>query len=343
MKKILTILSLLLFSQSAFWFDWKQGFKNFEEKKDWFYADCQSQCFIFLSKLWWNDKLKILWNISWDWKFWYSFAVWKKIIQWEIFKIKWWWKIENEFTFSKNKFFSQIPKNSEIVLIFEWKIKIKSLKYKISKNSFWKNISEWRINFWSFDKFAPYTINLLYWPKIWWQSANSIFYWIFILWIFFLIIQWYIKWKEINIFKNIFILSLILWLFYDLRMTTEINKYYINDYKDYISQEKWENIFRDRWYLYSFLDFAKENLKWNIWKFEEISFYTDNSWPFPWTAKYFLYPNKVLKNKKTEKIFLIYWYKKFKINWNILFLDWEKIWKWKIIKYKNLWFIFIKN
>jgi len=342
-KFFLIILLFFWLQNFCFWFNWQQWFKNFEQKNNWISASCEKQCFITLWQLNSNDKIKISWDFSWKWNFWYWFLIWNKFVPGKILQINWLSKIYNEFDFSNSQYYSQIPKNSEIILVFNWKVSSELLKYEVVRNSFWENfISKWN-NFWTFDTFKPYTINLLYWPKIWWKSVNTLFYWIFILWLIFFIWYWYINWKEKNIFRNIFILWLVLWGIYDIRMTSEINKYYLDDYKNYISQENWEKFFRDRGYFYSFLDFVKKNLDWKIKKFEQISFYTDNSWPFPWSAKYFLYPYIVEKNKITEKIFVIYWYKNFKIDWNILFLNWEKIWDWNFLNFKKWWFIFIKN
>jgi len=137
------------------------------------------------------------------------------------------------------------------------------------------------------------------------------------------------------------LLALFLWVVYDIRMWLEINNYYKDDYKTYISKPQFEKIYRDRGYFYSFIDFVKEKLPKNY--NQEISFYTDNKWPFPWSAKYFLYPYKVIINKPSQKIFIVFWYKNAILKNNTLYIDNQKIGKWTVYNFLTWAFIFIKN
>jgi len=195
-------------------------------------------------------------------------------------------------------------------------------------------------DFWTFDTYKPYTINLLKWPMVLGESANYIFYWIFIIWAIVILIKFWRKSEKCK--KWLLILWISLWIIYDLRMWLEFIWYYRNDYNTYISKPKYEKIYRDRGDFYAFVDFAKDNLK-DLKQWQEISFYTDNTRPFPWSMIYFLYPYNILVNKNSNKYYIIYWYSNFQLSWEKLVLSWENIWDWKLIKFKDYAFIFIKN
>jgi len=343
MKKIFLFFALIfLFLNIANWEYFNQWFKSFSESDNSINFVCEKQCITILWNLENNDKISISWKIDWKWILWYWFLIWEQIYPWENFQITWNTELNQDFNFSKLQFFSQIPKDSKIVLILDWALNWEKVSFDLLSIWWLEKLSFWLSDFWTYDTFKPYTINLLNWPKIFWESANSIFYWIFILWsIIILFISWF-KIKKAN--KKIFILALVLFILYDIRMSLEMMSYYKNDYETYISKQKYEKVYRDRWDFYSFVDFVKDKLdkSW-IKNFEKVSFYTDNNWPFPWSIIYFLYPYNVELNKETPKYYILYWYSKFMFEWSNLILDWKNIWIWKIIKFSDYAFIFIKN
>ncbi len=155
--------------------------------------------------------------------------------------------------------------------------------------------------FWTLRPFGPATINLLYGPFMGGKSANNVFYTIFIIGVF--LIVFFIKKEKRPL--TVAILALSLWCIYDLRMSAEIMKTYTSDITSLSQSWVW---FRDRWDFYQFIDFAKESLekRW-VKKDVPVSFYTDNSWPFPDSARYFLYPHALLKNAPSDTL-LVYAY-----------------------------------
>lgn len=343
MKKIfLLFTSFFLFLNIANLEFFNQWFKNFSENDSYINFVCEKQCIAILWDLENNDKISLSWKIDWKWILWYWFLIWEKIYPWETFQITWNTELNQDFNFSKIQFFSQIPKDSKIVLILDWALNWKKVKLSLLSIWWFEKLSVWWNDFWTFDTFKPYSINLLNWPRIFWESANSIFYWIFILWSIIILFIFWFKIKKAN--KKIFILWLTLFVLYDIRMSLEMNNYYINDYNTYISKPKYEKNYRDRWDFYSFVDFTKNNLD-KLWikKYDKVSFYTDNTWPFPWSMKYFLYPYNVELNKESKKYYIFYWYSKIKMEWNNLSIENNNLWAWKIVKFNDNAFIFIKD
>lgn len=338
--KIVIIFVFIFFAQNAHAEYRQQWFTNFLQKWNTVEATCKTQCIVLVWELSNFDVLKIDWEITWSGKIGYGFLFQNKLIPVDIIDITQ-KNIHLNFNFSKSSFFYQIPKNTQVVVLFEGNQKIKNT-IRLYKNTFQENIHQYFSDFLYFDTFKPYTINLLYWPKIAGRSVNNTFYILIIFGSIFLFTYFKIRHKK-KVWKFIMWYILVLWCIYDIRMGMEINSYYVNDFNTYISKERWEQTYRDRGYFYSFLDFTNEKLKENnIKKYEEISFYSDNNWPFSWTSKYFLYPYNVQYNKETSKIFIIYWYKRARIEKDTLFINNKNIWKGKVYPFEKGGFIFIK-
>ena len=341
MKYIFSLIMFLATIQVSYWYD-NQGFTEYKENWNTTSFKCSSQCFVVVNTFNNSDFLKISWNFSWSWVIGYWFVNWKQIIPWEFSKIEINQTIDNTFSFGKLGYYNQLTANVPVVIIIQWEVQSNNFSFELGNYSIFDSFDIWWEDFFTFDTFKPYTINLLYWPKIFWNSANYLFYWLFIIIaIVVLLTNWFFTSKTLKYF---FITGITLWILYDLRMWSELISYYDNDYKTYISKPINIRTFRDRWDFYDFTDFVNNKLN-EFWvkKFSNISFYTDNTRPFPWIMTYMLYPNYIQLNKETPKYFIVYESSKTSIKDNILIIDWKNIWPWKIIKFSNKWFIFIKN
>lgn len=87
----------------------------------------------------------------------------------------------------------------------------------------------------------------------------------------------------------------------------EINGYYLEDYRNYVSKSAETRVFRDRGDFYDFMDFAQKSLsEWNPENKKRVAFFTDNEWPFYGSATYFLLPSMLEKQTKDTDILVFY-------------------------------------
>lgn len=340
MKKfLLLIFSFFIFTSEIYCDYQSQWFDSYSQSEDNLKFKCSKQCFILVDQKLTNNYIEFNWNITWKWMIGYWFLNWQQIVPWEFVNF------ENNTVFNSQKllftklpFYSQLPPDIQIMLIIDWNISTDWFSFSLWKTGLFENIWNSVSSFWSFDTFKPYTINLLYWPMTGWANANNFFYFIFFISLFWL---FFIEKKK----KYLLIISLTLIIFYDIRMTLEFYWYFKNDYSTYISKTDNEKNYRDRGDFYSFLDFVTNKLK-EQWLNQDnrISFFTDNTRPFPWLSEYLLYPYKVDLNKmSSNRVFVFYWYSKVKVEDDNIYLDWVKLWSWKIVDFSNNWFIFIKK
>ena len=212
MKKIL-ILWLLLFPVFGFAYQ-QQWFSQFQEN---FWSTdflCESQCFAIMWATDEYDMLNIDGQINGQWILGYWFLVWQQVVPWEIIQINWNVTINQKFIFSKSQVFSQIPKNSQIVLIMEGGLKGK-IDPKLDFLSLWEKISiAWK-DFWEMETLTPYSINLRYWVKILWTSILQYWYRIFILIAAYILI--FSKWHKQQKYQKIFFCGIGIFLFIGIR------------------------------------------------------------------------------------------------------------------------------
>lgn len=305
-KFFLVILLFFWLQNFCFWFNWQQWFKTFEEKNNWISASCEKQCFITLWKLNSNDKIKISWDFSWKWNFWYWFLIWNQFVPGKILQINWLSKIDNEFDFSNSQYYSQIPKNSEVILVFDWKVSSDLLKYEVVRNSFFEWIKAWWNDFWKIEWMKPYTINLRYWTKIFWVSIVKIFYWIFFIAILILFFLWKLK-KE-----RAFYIALSLFLIISFKNLYEYWNIYFWWLKNFTFAEEWNKNFYNMYDYYEFTDKSRK-IMWidksrdeNICKYYSECF---QDWPYcSYWRSIFLRPCK--NTKKIEESDYILLFKK---------------------------------
>jgi len=304
---------------------------------------CENQCYITLWEKGNIDYLNIKWSLNWNWDISYWFTIWEQIAiinQKSVFLQT---QIDESINFQDYaQYLSEIPNNANLILLVNGKIN-GNLNIDANIFSIWEKFSQWRKSFRTFDSFKPYTINLLYGPIVNWKNFNKGFYIIFI--ILFIIVL-FIKKNQKTKIKILLSWLLILWCIYDIRMWLEWIKYYQDDFKNYVSENKYEKIYRDRWDFYSFVDFVQDRLK-SEWvkNFEEIWFFTDNTRPFPWSMKYFLYPYRIRDNQDIWTYLIVYQSSKVKIiDNNNIEIDRNTI-TGKIIKFQgqDYAFIFIKD
>jgi hypothetical protein len=107
-----------------------------------------------------------------------------------------------------------------------------------------------------------------------------------------------------RIIPALIVFASVLWIIYDIRMSGESLSNAVKD----IQALKNDTPLRDRGNFYHFIDFARSNLDTRgVSSTGTVSFYSDNTWPFPGSTQYFLYPRKVLLNTPSST-FIVYGY-----------------------------------
>lgn len=338
MKKIFFVLWLLF---PIFGFSYQQqGFWEYQEEFWTTRFSCQGQCIILIGETDTYDMLNIEWTINGKWILWFGFLVGQQVIPGSLIEINWDKPINQQFIFSESPTFTKIPEKTKLVVIMEGELQGKT---KISPDiiTIGQKISKWWKDFWNFDTFKPYTINLLKWPTILGESANKIFYILIIVIIIYIFIFNRKSIKQ-KITYTWLCLICFRWI-YEIRMGMENINYYRQDYIQYISKTKYNKTYRDRGDFYSFVDFVKDKLS-ILWvpKNEKISFFCDNDRPFPDSIKYLLYPYDIQRNNEENKYFIIYNYQNIKKENNEIIINNKSIWSWKIYEFSPYAFIFIK-
>ena len=319
----------------------QQGFESFAEKDGKIIFSCKAQCVYIL----WGynrqfDYIDTRISAKGQGKIWYGFVNGQQIIPGEITPFA---NGEQRFSFAKLSFLSQIPDGLSVVMIVDGDI-AGDVSSEMKQNTFSESmVSGWN-DFWTFDSFRPYSINLLYGPRIFGTSVNGTFYMLFIFFSLIALFVLFLRGKEKKFLATVCIIGGALWIVYDMRMTLELNGYYIKDYKEYISQESGVRSFRDRGNFYDFMNFTQKTLgEVNVWNKKTVSFFTDNEWPFYGSATYFLLPSILEKSKKDVDILVFYGYKDALATGDNLIVWWEVIGTGTIVHFSKQAFIFIRN
>jgi hypothetical protein len=289
MKKGIVCLALLFLSNSAFAYQ-QQWFTSYEEKDNKISFTCTKECALILGAKESNNLVQVSW-VQWSWQI----IVWVIAAGNQIFPIK---ILPSQTSFQvlvESVNGQVLPAQAPVALIFQWNMNMQWWTISLANAGRMTKFGQWWDEFWTFDTFRPYTINLLKGPMAWGRSANNIFFYIFLLGAIFIFIK-HGK-KRRNIKKYIFMLWLIVWVMYDIRMWAEMIWYYHHDYVHYISPTSDAKTYRDRGDFYRFVEFTKREVD-NQWlsTWDVISFKSDIPWPFPWSMSYFLYPYTVTYN-----------------------------------------------
>lgn len=312
MKKLLYSLMILVgWSVSSLGYALEsiqqQGFESFAEKDGKIVFSCKAQCVYVLGAysrrydyIAMDIAAKGQGNIG------YGLVNGQQIVPGEVVPIQ---NGIGKFSFSRLAFLSQIPEGMPLVMIVDGAVS-GEMTAKFGTDTFGESVSNGWNEFWTFDSFRPYSINLLYGPKIGGVSVNGTFYALFILFSIFAIFILFFRGKEKKILIALSVIGGNLWALYDIRMTLELNGYYLKDYREYISEESGARSFRDRGDFYDFMAFAEKTLhETGPSNDTTVSFFTDSEWPFYGSATYFLLPYTLEKNKKEADISVFYGYK----------------------------------
>lgn len=290
MKKALQIvcivsLSMMIMQQTAAY--QQNWFVSYAENWNEIKAGCNAQCIIVGNTLEANNTRVMQWKVNGQWV----------IVLWTLTNNQ--FQTQKQITINNNQEINEIvalqgDKNSLAAIVVNGTIKREKLFIQQKSLSFIEKVTNQRSQFRTMDTFKPYTINLLYGPKINSKSANIMFY---ILGIIGMVVAYTLiknKKKKIVISSSILV---ILRIIYDIRMTAEFTKYTHDNYQNWIKPDEAEKTYKT---IYSnFPSFVKDTkkivAKHNI---KTVYFKTNQEWPLKWYIVYDLYPTRLVKEIK---------------------------------------------
>ncbi|EKD66184.1 MAG: hypothetical protein ACD_49C00060G0026 [uncultured bacterium (gcode 4)] len=303
MKKIFQILVSCFLFLAFYWVssaDYQvQWFDKATQNWDKLNFECSKQCFVMLDKFNLNDYLELNWNLTGSWKFWYWFFDGKQIIPGEFNDLISLGNFNVKFSFNKLQFYSQLPAEIPVILVFDWKIKGEWVGVNLWKFSFWENV----INGWNealtYKEYNPRTINFLEYPLWNGKYINEVFFWWIIFFLFVALIWYFIAYKNKNYALYFWVWVLIFfWMFFDFFST--VNE--VRIWQDITSQT---DIMKNGRLgktgdFYEFLDFIKTQVPAKAkWAFVA-------PYPFDFEGKYHIYPD--VKFDNIDKVKYIFWY-----------------------------------
>ena len=289
---------------------------------------CEKQCIVLVWDMTWNDYIEFKWNLSWEGNIWYWFAVWQQVAPGEFIQVKWSTPANRKFIFSKNPVFNQLPKETKIMIVIDWKIDSTDFVFGLWTLTLWESISSAWNEFWKIETLTPYSINLRYWTKIFWVPIIKFFYFTFIFLLLILIPlinQNQKKIATIYLFLSIFIFISIRNLITEFSI---LNKW-LWDY----TYNQWVNKhFFDLWDYIEFTKLIREklNLDSNPPKDCKIYISSVSDWPFKthWQNVY-LAPCKLVENQNNSD-YSIFFHTIKTWSWNIIIdFNWNYLTKTK--------------
>lgn len=303
MKKIFQILMFYLLFFAFQWISFAdyqtQWFDKIAQIWNKINFECSHQCFVVIDKFNFNNYVELSWNLSWAWKFWYWFFNWKQIIPGEFNDLVNSWNFTSKFNLTKLQFYSQLPAEIPVVLVFDWKIKGEWVSINLWKFSFLENMKNWFNEALTYKEYNPRTINFLEYPLWNGKYINEVFFWWIIFFLFVALIWYFIAYKNKHYALYFWVWVLVFfWVFFDFFST--VNE--VRMWQDITSQT---DIMKNGRLgktsdFYEFLDFIKTQVPAKIkWAF--IAPY-----PFDFEGKYHIYPN--VKFDSIDKVKYLFWY-----------------------------------
>lgn len=299
---IIALVGLAWFSFSAAAYQ-VQWFKTFSQNWDTLNFQCEKQCFVLLGQKWDTDFLGIKWELAWSWVVWYGFLNGQQIVPWGIFQLdKKGGVIDKHFLYTDLPYFSQLVPEIPVVLIVQWNVSSSGVQVLSWKTAFFEKLTVAWSDFWKVEPYWYYSINLLYWPKIFWESLtsqlNGLLFFVFVI-----LFLWFFFYEKKKVKKLFIYISILFFVLYGLRFHYDAFNIVKNDSDTFISKEGNEKIFRNYYDIYAFSQYIKRKV--GTWS---INFISSQEWPYPWFIKYQLWPEiQFDKNSHTVFVFDKLW------------------------------------
>jgi len=190
---------------------------------------------------------------------------------------------------------------------------------------FEKLVMSWK-SFWTFDSFSPFSINIFLGPVImpdteaiarhadWWYYGTSVNAYFMVGLALFGMgllfwaarksqkegLQWLVVRK--TILKRYFLIILLVWMFYDLRMGAEYIRNVAKDYREYIAADPSERTFRDHDRFYDFVAFVQDLVA----DRSQYEVFLSSEWPYFGSLRYYTYPSLPNPGEPVSDTWVVY-------------------------------------
>lgn len=264
----------------------QQGFSQFQELDGNVNFVCTAQCFALIGPMAWSDTFTLNWTFQGNGAVGYGFVVWQQIIPGDTIQINWETVVNQQFAFTKMQFYSQIPKEAQVVMIVQGAVTGNQVGIQIWALSFFEKFSNGFKQALEYKEYNPRTINFLEWPMRNGKYINQYFLPRILILLAFALAAYRFstdrKNKQKAIWFGIWVFAFF-WIFFDFFSTNNQIKFYnITMSASNIMENGRVGRTSD---FYQFLDFIKTKVpKWAEWAF--ISPY-----PFYFEGKYHIYPD----------------------------------------------------
>ena len=305
-KRLLFLLLFVWFPTFASY--QQQWFSHFQEQDGNVNFDCTGQCFALIGPIEGSDTISLNGTFQGNGVIWYGFLVGQQIVPGETTQINWETTVNQQYSFAKLPFYSQIPQAAQIVFIVQGMITWNQIWLHLWYMDFYQKIVQWWRDFRQMETLTPYSINLRYGVKILWVSIIQYWYLIFLFVALYIMLLG--KWDKHKKFHTIFFLWIGIFLLIGIRNLItyiRITNQWIQNYTNPSTDNK---TFFDLWDYISFTDKIRKKLKLDTDK-KVCNIYINSfqDWPFKvHRESLYLKPCKVVLTWY-EADYLIYYHK----------------------------------
>jgi len=312
-KRLIVLLLFAVFPSFAAY--QQQWFSQFQELDGNMNFVCDSQCFALVGPMWSSDYFTLRGTLQGIGAIGYGFVVGQQIIPGETIQINWMSTSDQQFSFSKSPYYSQVPKEAQLVIMVQGNVVGSQMHVALGFMDFYQKIGQWWKDFRQMETLTPYSINLRYWVKILWTSVIQYGYRIFILIAAYIL--FFVKWDKDKKFRKIFFLGIGIFLFIGIRNLITYIWIVDQGIKSYTNQFLDNKIYFDLWDYISFTDKIRKELNLDEWK-KDCTIYVDSFQDRPFKAHWeslYLKPC-TLTLTWSEADYLLY-YRKPVVSWDL--------------------------
>lgn len=283
-KRLILLLAFAAFPTFAAY--QQQWFSQFQEFDGNMSFSCTNQCFALIGPFAGSDYATLQWTFQGDGVVGYGFLVWQQVVPGETIQVNGSATVDQQFSFNKLQFYSQIPADAQLVFVVQGNITWLQVGMQIGVLSFFEKFGNGFKQALEYKEYTPRTINFLEGPMRNGKYINQAFFWRIVVFLLAAVIRYFFstdkKQKKNALYFWIGVL-VFFWLLFDLFST-------VNQVKIYNQTMSATNIMENGRVgrssdFYQFLDFIKTKVPtWEKWAFIA-------SYPFEFEGKYHIYPD----------------------------------------------------
>lgn len=257
--KFKRLLLLLVFAALPTFAYQQQGFSQYQESDGNMNFVCTGQCFALMAPFAWSDYISLRGTLQGNGMIGYGFLVGQQILPGDTVQVNGETQVDQQFSFAKLPFYSQIPTTAQVVFIVQGNITWNMLWVQIWSMDTYQKVGQWWKDFWQMETLTPYSINLRYGVKILGTSIIQYGYWIFA--IIALLILFFAKWNKEEKYRKIFFLGLGIFLFIGIRNLITYTWIVSQGLTTFTYQSSDNKTFFDLWDYIAFTDKIRKTLK----------------------------------------------------------------------------------